>query len=359
MNLRPLTRNNLALIVCLLIGAALAPCYAQSGGDRYGTFDKNRGVFPESGKMKRPYIVNFTSKFDGAKDYFTISFPKNFDPNKTYPLWFKFCPFFGSRSALKRQTLAWNYSDANDVILIGCNERGVGDSWLGDNEQLLMEKRQKRYKKRMKTNKAFDPSNIRKDILELLNEMCHLFKINYIGATGASMGGYASLRLMTHLPKEYVGVVVSSCPAIYSRSWVKKASDEITAKVKSGHFNGKFVMIIHGTDDKTVPIQRSRDLTANAPDKKWWKLVEVKGAGHAPFFVVIDYKNKKYPYDEDWGKSKVVPDIWDQIRTWEKAHPETVSQQLKPLEGWRPDGKWYLPKEIVDASVKKPMLIGR
>jgi hypothetical protein len=321
---------------------AYAPAQETRTTEEYGVFSRDAGVFPESDGMKRPYIVTFKSRFDGTEDYFTIAFPKNFDPAKTYPLWFKFCPFYGSRSALKRPTLAWNYCDAHDVILIGCNERGVGESWLGDNQLLRGEELQKKYH-------GLQPENISRDVLELLNEMCHLFHINYIGATGASMGGYSSLRLMTHLPKEYVGVVVPSCPGLYFRPWAKEGSDRITEAVKKGHFDNAFVKILHGTADDTVPIGISRDLTAAMARKPWWELVEVPNGKHAEFFGIFR-SDQPFPHDEEWGKSEVVLNLWDQIRQWEKAHPKMVDRRLTPLAGWKPRPSWYLPREIVKAA---------
>ena len=163
------------ILPALGVWAVLVCAGAGATAGEYGVFSRDAGVFPDSSGIKRPYVVNFISRFDRAEDYFTIAFPKNFNPAKTYPLWFKFCPFYGSRSALKRPTLAWNYCDANDVILIGCNERGVGESWLGDNQQLRGEEMQKQYR-------GLQPENIHKDVLELLDEMCCLFNVNYIGA---------------------------------------------------------------------------------------------------------------------------------------------------------------------------------
>ena len=180
-SIRKKTLLLLSVWIVLACVGAFAPAQETRTTEEYGVFSRDAGVFPESDGMKRPYIVTFKSRFDGTEDYFTIAFPKNFDPAKTYPLWFKFCPFYGSRSALKRPTLAWNYCDAHDVILIGCNERGVGESWLGDNQLLRGEELQKKYH-------GLQPENISRDVLELLNEMCHLFHINYIGATGAQHG---------------------------------------------------------------------------------------------------------------------------------------------------------------------------
>ena len=349
----PKTRGAWAVsIASAILGCVAADAWPQGTqeAEGYGTFAKDSpGVFPDASGMKRPYVVRFASRFDGAEDYFTIAFPKDFDPNKTYSLWFKFCPFYGSRSALKRPTLAWNYCDANQVILIGCNERGVGESFLGDNRQLLDEAflKEKKYK-------DLKPENIPKDVLELMNEMCHLFKINYIGATGASMGGYSSLRLMTHLPREYVGVVISSCPAIYFRPYVKEGSDRITEAVKKGHFNDAFVKILHGTADDTVSVKVSKDLTAAVPEKSGWELVEIQDGKHTDFFCSFGTAaNKKlYPHDEDWGKSDVVPDLWGQIHRWEKAHPKLAERRLAPLAEWQPGTSWYLPEAIVEAGRK-------
>ena len=79
------------------VWAVLVCVGAYATAEEYGVFSKDSGIFPDSGGMKRPYVVNFISRFDKTEDYFTIAFPKDFDPAKTYPLWFKFCPFYGSR----------------------------------------------------------------------------------------------------------------------------------------------------------------------------------------------------------------------------------------------------------------------
>ena len=157
---------------------------------------------------------------------------------------------------------------------------------------------------------------------------------------------------MTYLPKDYVGIVVSSCPGLYFRPWAKEGSDRITEAVKKGHFDDAFVKIIHGTADDTVPIGISRDLTAAMSKRPWWELFEVAGGKHAEFFCVFNAA-KPFPHDEEWGKSEVVPDLWEQIHKWEKAHPRLVRRQLAPLASWTPGPSWYLPKGIVAAAARK------
>lgn len=314
--------------------------------DSYGEFDKSRGTFPECTKLNRPYKFKFQSRYDGVEDFFSICFPKNFDPAKSYPLWFKFCPFFGSRSAITAPSLGWFYCDANDVILVGCNERGVGPAWFGDNTKLNTG-----YKGEYKD---LDPQNLSKDVLEVLNELCYLFNIEYVAASGASMGGYSSLRLMTYLPKDYFGVVVPSCPALFGHPYTDQGSNIIFDFVKKGHFDQKLVMILHGDADPTVPLKNSQKLTDAAPDKEWWKLITVPDGKHSDFFCKFnDPQTHPYPNTEHWGVSPAVPDIWEKIEKWEKAHQQIVGKPLKPLKGWKPSKQWYLPKEIVDSKTKK------
>jgi hypothetical protein len=329
-------------IIYFLVG--LFACISR--GDSYGEFRKERGVFPETKKLMRPYKVKFKSKYDGVEDWFSICFPKNFDPKKSYPVWFKFCPFFGSRSAITAPSLAWNYCDANEVILIGCNERGVGAAWFGDNTQLTT-----KYKGRYKN---LIPGNLPKDVLEILNEICFLFNIEYVAASGASMGGYSSFRLMTYLPSNYVGAVVASCPALFTHPYTEKGSNVILDYIKKGHFNGKFVKILHGDADPTVPWENSQRLYDAAPDKKWCELVIINGGKHRNYFCqFFEPKTHPYPNTEHWGVSEAVPDIWGQIVKWEQANPDIVNIMLKPLPGWKKSNEWYLPKEIVDAGINK------
>jgi hypothetical protein len=109
------------------------------------------------------------------------------------------------------------------------------------------------------------------------------------------------------------------------------------------------VKILHSTAGDTVPIQIIRDLTAVVPDKHGWKLEEVKDAGHRNYFCYSS--QSQFPYDEDYGKSDIVPDLWAQIHAWEKANPKRMESRLPPLAGWQPSASWYLPKEIGEAAL--------
>ncbi|MCL5096003.1 MAG: hypothetical protein M1608_00405 [Candidatus Omnitrophica bacterium] len=317
----------LGTLITLAIGAP-----PHSWADTYAGYDQvyPSGRYPSTNACERPYRVLYTSNRDGAKDFFCLSFPYNFDRRKTYPVWFKFKPWYGSGTTISHPNFAYNLCDSNQVIYIGCNERGIGDASFGDNTNLP----------------PALASAIPADMLELLSQLCYLFNINYVASFGASMGGYSALRFMVYLPSDYVGVTTPSCPALWFREYVQDGSDLILDAVRNGHFNDKFVMIMHGTADDTVPIEVSRRLTAAAPQTNWWQLVEAQGRVHEEFFCIL-HTNLAFPDEEEWGKSDVVPNIWQQIKGWEAAHPPYVNRRLPPLPGWTRPTNWYLPKAVV------------
>lgn len=325
-------RSRLRVPRALFVSLALVFwCTNRAGADTYAGYTySSPGRFPSTNWLERPYEVRFTSNRDGVEDFFCLSFPKDFDPGKTYPVWFKFKPFYGSGSNIKQANFAYNLSDARQVIYIGCNERGVGDSSFGDNTNLPPATAQ----------------GIPADMLELLSQLCYLLKINYVASFGGSMGGYSALRFMVYLPSNYVGAVTPSCPALWFRDYIQDGSEVINAAVKDGHFNDKFVLIMHGMEDDTVPISISETLTASAPQTNWWQLVRAPSAGHEEFFCIF-HPTLEYPFDEEWGKSTLVPNIWDQIKAWETAHPGLVNRRLPPLPGWQRPTNWYLPKAVV------------
>lgn len=315
----------------VLIGiAASTPDGARA--DTFASYDQvyPSGRYPSTNHFERPYRVLFTSNRDGVKDFFCLSFPYNFDRRKTYPVWFKFKPRDGSGTTINHPNFAYNVCDSNQVIYVGCNERRIGDASFGDNTNVP----------------PALAASIPADMLELLSQLCYLFNINYVAGFGGSMGGYSALRFMTYLPSAYVGVTTPSCPALWFRDYVQDGSDLIYNSVKNGHFNDKFVLIMHGTADDTVPIEVSRRLTAAAPQTNWWQLVEAQGRGHEEFFCIL-HTNLTFPDDEEWGKSDVVPNIWQQIKGWEIAHPQYVNRRLPPLPDWKPPTNWYLPKAVV------------
>ncbi len=326
------------ILFLILISLSYADSFGSyiMSGSTGSTPEYPMGIFPDDSSTywKRPYKVEFTSKFDGRTDTYTIAFPHNFDPSKTYPIWFKFSPYYGSGTNIDYPTFAWNLCDKQDVIFVGAHLRGP-DGWFGDNTKL----------------DSLDQANISKDLVELTNQITSLFNISYVASFGASMGGYSSLRFLTHLPQEYVGATVPSCPALYFRPWCADGSDSISTKVSEGFFNGVFVAILHGTEDGTVPVSVSENLTALVPDTEWWNFIPVPEKDHQSFFVTGT--DDGFPNSEQWGISPIVPDIWNQIEQWEQAHPEKSETIINPSDfGWTSSDEWYLPENIRNASTK-------
>jgi len=67
MGVRRRTLTLRAMGVCALL-ACTGKCATAT---EYGAFSDVAGVFPDSSGMKRPYVVNFKSRFDRAGDFFT------------------------------------------------------------------------------------------------------------------------------------------------------------------------------------------------------------------------------------------------------------------------------------------------
>ena len=292
---------------------------------------------------KRLYRINFSSHDDNAADFYYLGLPHSFDSTKSYPLWFQFKPRCGSGTNICMPTFAWNYCDSNYVIYIGADLRmalsGNCDEYYGDN-----------------TGSSQYGPMIGHDMIEIVNEMCYLFNIQYVAASGASMGGSSTIRFLGSLPKSYIGAAVPSCPSVWDHPYTQAGSDAIGDSAAHGHFNQVFVKLLHGTADPTVPIGNSDALTALVPDKQWWEEVRISGAGHGNFFYVST--SNGWPHDEEAGRSSQVPDMWQQIKNWETAHPEKVNRSLPPIPGWVEPSRWYVPQNIYNArDAAKPTRI--
>ena len=302
--------------------------------------------FPDDGLSERPYAVYFRPPdhaTDPNLDYdeYALSFPSDFDPSRSYPVWIKFLPFYGSFTGIYHHTFAENYCDDNQAIFVGFAARsgagagGAGGEWLGDNGSGW-------------SDVYYYGPMIRNDLKELMNELCHLFNVKYFAFTGASMGGYSSFRIAADIPREHFGVVAASCPAIFYRDWVA-GQDLIEQKVQDGWFNDRLVFLMQGTEDDTVPVGQSDRLNNDAPDHTWWNYHRIQGAGHEEFFMIWDGNN------EDWGhvQPAVSPNpnlVWDEVARWETAHPEIAGTLLAPIQGWSPPAStddWYIPQDLV------------
>ena len=304
--------------------------------------------FPDNGWRDRPYSVYFRPP-DAATnpnldyDEYAISFPSDFDPAQSYPVWIKFLHFYGSFTGIYHHTFAENYCDDNQAIFVGFAARsgagagGAGGEWLGDNASGW-------------DDVYYYGPMIRNDLKKLMNELCHLFNVKYFAFTGASMGGYSSFRIAADIPREHLGVVAASCPAIFYRDWVA-GQDLIEQKVQDGWFNNRLVFLMQGTEDDTVPVGQSDRLNSAAPDHTWWNYYRVEGAGHVDFFMIWD----PVAETENWGQIRPSvssnPDlVWDAVSQWETAHPEIAGTLLAPMQGWSPPAStddWYIPQDLV------------
>ena len=117
-----------AILGLILVSGMVVP---DSRADTFATYRSDTpGQYPDAAFLHRPYYIEFKSNRDGATDWFSLFLPSDFDPDKIYPVWFKFKPYYGSGSHATGPSHAWNYCDSNQVIVIGCNLRGTGDAWF-------------------------------------------------------------------------------------------------------------------------------------------------------------------------------------------------------------------------------------
>lgn len=347
--------KTVACLAAFIACTALAPArVAAQQRAWWGTNTWTGGVtwFPQSGPHERPYSVYYRPPDHATHpmldyDEFSLSFPADFDPSLSYPVWIKFLPFYGSFTGIYHHTFADNYCDANQVICIGFAARSgsgagsAGGEWLGDNGSGW-------------DDVYYYGSTIRDDLKELISELCHLFNVEYFAFTGASMGGYSSFRIAVDIPRDYFGAVVASCPAIFQRDWVA-GQDLIEQKVRDGWFDDRLVFLMHGTDDDTVPVVESDRLDGGVPDRSWWNYHRIQGAGHEEFFMIWDGN------DEDWGQVapsvSADPDyIWGAVAQWEGAHPSIAGTVLPPLPGWTPPAStddWYIPQDLVQWALSQ------
>jgi len=306
--------------------------------------------FPQSGVRERPYSVCFRPRDSHPQlqyDEYAISFPSDFDPTKSYPVWIKFLPFYGSFTGIYHHTFAENYCDDNQVIFIGFAARsgsGAGDGgaeWLGDNNSGY-------------ANVLYPGPMIRNDLKELMNELCYLFRVKYFAFTGASMGGYSAFRIAADIPREWIGAIVASCPAIFFRDWIA-GQNLIEDKVRQGWFNDRPVILMQGEDDMTIPVSQTDRLDSGVPDRAWWNYHTIAGAGHEEFFMVWGGAV------EDWGRVQLSvssdPDmVWKKVKNWEEANPGIVDARLEPLSGWTVPAsadQWYIPRGLVEYGLNQ------
>ena len=335
--------------VTLFCGSlAVFPAYGQ-GRAWWGTNTWTGEVtqFPDDGWRERPYAVYYRPPDHATNphldyDEYAISFPSDFDPSRSYPVWIKFLPFYGSFTAIYHHTFADNYCDANQVIFIGFAARSgygagnAGAEWLGDNGSGWPEV-------------YYYGPMIRNDLKELMSELCHLFNVNYFAFSGASMGGYSSFRMAVEIPRDYLGAVIASCPAIFYREWVA-GQDLVEQKVQDGWFDDRLVFLMHGTDDDTVPVAQSDRLDGGVPDRTCWSYHRIEGAGHEEFFMLLDGN------DENWGQVAASVSsnpnlVWDAVGQWETAHQQIAGTTLSPMAGWSPPAStddWYVPQDLVE-----------
>ena len=139
--------------------------------------------------------TEWTSRFDGARDRAYIGLPTSYDASRPVDvlLWFK---AFGQGDEAVADPGFHALADELGVITIGLRQRGIR-SFLGDSTT---------GKNRLSPGERLAA---KQDVAELLDQLAARFRIGRVISAGASMGGYASLRLAHLLPRHIAGVIAA------------------------------------------------------------------------------------------------------------------------------------------------------
>ncbi len=289
----------------------------------------------------------FTSRFDGATDYFWIGYPKGFDATKPVNLILWFRALGQSDGALSDGRMFFGDSASNfpgltnlyNAIVIGMGQRGTtsGDntcSFLGDFHNTA-------------ANPGFCPEPLsnaprdaaKADVRELINQLASRFKINHVFAAGASMGGYAALRLLQLYPDVFSGAITAAtalCPQSDSGppnctgGWAPAGSKAIYDAASAGAFNDKLVYVAVGANDATDILTGTGYFDGLMTGKTWYHHSLVSGRGHENF-LADDYNTSVSGKTAWMIDNPAVPALQENIQSYISSHSKSP---LTPSSGW-------------------------
>ena len=225
--------------------------------------------------------TEWTSRFDGARDRAYVRLPASYDPARPIDvlLWFK---AFGQGDEAIADPGFHALADELGVITIGLRQRGIR-SFLGDSTT--------------SKNRLSEAERLaaKQDVAELLDQLAARFRIGRVIAAGASMGGYASLRLAHLFPRQIAGVIAAvpalcsgarSAPPDCEGSFIRAGSQEVLAAAAAGAYADKLVVVVAAGADRTAGVLAGqRELARLLTGQPWFRYHEVAGAQHENFLA--------------------------------------------------------------------------
>lgn len=205
-----------------------------------------------------PYRRAFKSKYDGTYQPYSIKLPKNYDPEKKYPLL-----VFLHGSGQDEQNLLKEARSDGSFIELAPFARDMYRCYSSDSSQ--------------------------NDIIEAIEDVCKHFSADKmkIVVGGFSMGGYGALRTYFEHPDLYKGVAVFAGHPHLAGDWLGEEHPDFLKDKYLSVFSGVPVFVYHGRKDGALPIQHTEAFLAKLKEK-----------GGIVTARLIDTKAHEYPDEE-------------------------------------------------------------
>ncbi|MHA1126668.1 MAG: alpha/beta fold hydrolase [Candidatus Heimdallarchaeota archaeon] len=194
---------------------------------------EDKSIYKQSGYL----LAAFKSPFDDSLQPFSFSFPENFNPEKEYHLLVGlhgsgvdevgFMRFMGKNIAEMKAT---------NLICVGPRGRNLSDGYSGQSEN---------------------------DVVDMLNVVKKMFKINKTIVFGFSMGGYGCWRMSLKHPELFeAAAIVAGYPAYGS----KPENDMNNFIDKPNNIN---YLVIHSDSDRSVSIESTDEFIEKLKTNKF------------------------------------------------------------------------------------------
>lgn len=177
--------------------------------------------------LTEPYRRAFKSKYDSTYQPYSIKLPKNYDPNKKYPL---LVFLHGSGSDEQSQGLLNRPRSGGNFIEIAPLARDIYRAYAEDESQ--------------------------KDIIEAIDDVSKYFAVDKenIVIGGFSMGGYGAPRTFYEHPELYKGVAVFAGHPNLANEWLDGEHPNFLDEKYLSPFSNIPVFIYHGRQDPALDV---------------------------------------------------------------------------------------------------------
>jgi predicted esterase len=219
-----------------------------------------KGIDPYKG-IEIPYRRAFKSKYDGTYQPYTIKLPKDYNPDRKYPLL-----VFLHGSGQDEQNLLNSERSAGNFIEVAPYARDMYQCYASDSSQ--------------------------NDIIEAIEDVKQHFSVDKdkIIIGGFSMGGYGALRTFYEHPELYKGVAVFAGHPNLANDWLGEGHPNFLDDKFLKNFSNIPVFIYHGRKDGALEISKAEELIS-----------KLKSKGAIVTERLIENKAHEYP-DEETNK---------------------------------------------------------